>query len=207
MKRQHAIDSIYYYILRKIMKNSMQLLMVQTSLPHRQQQNKNSRESFLVNIMNKKGIIIQPNHTKWARIKQVLMTQIVQTKIECLRLVFIAGDSILQHVHGWEFSNAEQRVSVKSFSGSRAEDMKDYLKPLIRKKPYTIILHVGTNDIKDDKKTAEVVAAGILNLGTQIKDNSPHIKVCISGITIRKDKAAILNKIKNVNNVLTHLHR
>ena len=79
------------------------------------------------------------------------MTQIVQTKIvftsrgdESDKLVFIAGDSILQHVYGWELSNAKQRVSVKSFSGSTAEDMKDYLKPLIRKKPDTIILHVGT---------------------------------------------------------------
>ena len=109
----------------------------------------------------------------------------------------IEHNSILQHVHGWELSNAKQRVSVKSFSGSTAEDMKDYLKPLIRKKPDT--------DIKDDKKTAEVAAAGILNLGTQIKDNSPHTKVCIYGITIRKDKAAIHNKIKNVNNIRTRV--
>ena len=111
------------------------------------------------------------------------------------KLVFIAGDSILQHVHGWELSNAKQRVSVKSFSGSTAEDMKEK----------AIILHVGTNDIKDDKKTAEVAAAGILNLGTQIKDNSPHTKACISGITIGKDKAAIHNNIKNVNNILTRV--
>ena len=92
------------------------------------------------------------------------------------KLAFIARDSILQHVHGWELYNAEQRVSIKSFSGSRAEDMQDYLKPLIRKKPDTMILHVGTNDIKDDTKSAEVhiVAAGILNLGTQIKDNLPR---------------------------------
>ena len=89
------------------------------------------------------------------------------------KLAFIAGDSILQHVHGWELSNAVQRVSVNSLSGSRAEDMQDYLKPLTRKKPNTMILHVGT-DIKDDTKSAEVVAAGILNLGTQIKDNLPR---------------------------------
>ncbi|CAB4033160.1 Werner syndrome ATP-dependent helicase-like, partial [Paramuricea clavata] len=80
------------------------------------------------------------------------------------KLAFIAGDSILQHVHGWELSSDEQRVSVKAFSGSRVEDMQDYIKPLIRKKPDTMILHVGTNDIKDDTKSAEVVAAGILNL-------------------------------------------
>ena len=97
-----------------------------------------------------------------------------------------------------------QRVSVNSLSGSRAEDMQDYLKPLTRKKPNTMILHVGT-DIKDDTKSAEVVAAGILNLGTQIKDNLPRTKVCISGITVRKDKAAIQNKIKNVNDILTRV--
>ena len=53
--------------------------------------------------------------------------------------------------------------------------------------------------LKTTKKTAEVVAAGILNLGTQIRDNLPHSKVCISDITFRKDKAAVQNKIKNVN--------
>ncbi|CAB3980152.1 RNA-directed DNA polymerase from mobile element jockey-like [Paramuricea clavata] len=91
-----------------------------------------------------------------------------------VKLVFIAGDSILQHVHGWDLSNDKQRVSVKSFSGSKADDMQDYIKPLLRKKPDEIILHVGTNNIKDNAKTAEVVAAGILNLGTQIKDSLPY---------------------------------
>ena len=80
--------------------------------------------------------------------------------------------------------------------------MKDYIKPLIRKKPYTIILHIGTNDIKDHTKSAEVVAAEILNLGFQVKDNLPYTKICISGITVRKDKAVIQNKIKEVNDVL-----
>ena len=97
----------------------------------------------------------------------------------------------MQNVIGWQLSNSEQRVSVRSFSGSKTEDMKDYIKPLIRKKLGTIILHIGTNDIKDHTKSAEVVAAEILNFGFQIKDNSPHTKICISGITVRKDKAAI----------------
>ena len=69
--------------------------------------------------------------------------------------------------------------------------MKDYLKPLIPKKSDTIILHVGTNEIKGNTKTTKLVAAGIINLGTQINDKSPNTKVCISGITFRKDKAAI----------------
>jgi hypothetical protein len=118
------------------------------------------------------------------------------------KLVFIAGDSILQHVHGWNLSNDDQRVSVKSFSGSKVEDMQDYIKPLLRKKPDEIILHVGTNDIKDNSKTAEVVAAGILNLGTQVKESLPRTNVCISGIITRKDKSNIQEKINTVNDIL-----
>ena len=124
------------------------------------------------------------------------------SKTEDKKLIFIAGDSIVQHVHGWELSNAKQRLAVKSFSGSKAGDMADYLKPLIRKTPAEIIVHVGTNDIKDDSKSAEVVAAEILNLGNQIKDKLPDTNVTISGITVRKDKASVNNKINNVNVIL-----
>ena len=169
-----------------------------TDFSKHNEQERNNQSTKLFNMGKNKASFNDANRTDKNRVS-------TSRGGESGKLVFIAGDSILQHVHGWELSNAKQRVSVKSFSGSTAEDMKDYLKPLIRKKPDTIILHVGTNDIKDDKKTAEVAAAGILNLGTQIKDNSPHTKVCISGITIRKDKAAIHNKIKNVNNILTRV--
>ena len=42
--------------------------------------------------------------------------------------------------------------------------MRDFLKPLIRKKPDEVILHIGTKDVKDNSKTAEVVAAGISSI-------------------------------------------
>ena len=121
------------------------------------------------------------------------------------KLVFIAGDSIVQHVHGWELSDAERRVAVKSFSGSKIEDMRDFLKPLIRKKPDEVILHIGTNDVKDNSKSAEVVAAGILNLGTQVKESLPGTKVSFSSITVRKDRHSIQNKIENVNAILKRM--
>ena len=41
------------------------------------------------------------------------------------RKKIIAGDSIIQHVHGWELSNENCNVAVKSFSGSKIEDMQD----------------------------------------------------------------------------------
>ena len=93
-------------------------------------------------------------------------------------------------------------MAVKSFSGSKTEDMADYLKPLMRKTPDEIIVHVGTNDVKDDTKSAEVVAAGILNLGNQIKDKLPNTKVSFSSLIVRKDKTSVLNKINNINVIL-----
>ena len=41
-------------------------------------------------------------------------------------------------------------MSIKSFSGARVKDMEDYLKPLIRKEPDELILHMGTNNIRDN---------------------------------------------------------
>jgi len=72
----------------------------------------------------------------------------------------------------------------------------------MRKTPDEIIVHKGTNYFKDDTKSAEVVAAGILNLGNQIKDNSPNTKVSISSLIVRNDKTSVLNKINGINIIL-----
>ena len=53
-------------------------------------------------------------------------------------------------------------MSIKSFSGSRVEDMEDYLKPLIHKEPDELILHMGTNNIRNDDPRE--VAEGIVNV-------------------------------------------
>ena len=55
------------------------------------------------------------------------------------KLVFIVGDSIIQHVEGWDLSTNDRHVAVKSFSGARITNMDDYLRPLLRKKPDEII--------------------------------------------------------------------
>ena len=117
------------------------------------------------------------------------------------RMVLVAGDSIVQHVHGWELSDDEMRVAVKSFSGVKTEDMKDYLKPLIRREPEEIILHVGTNNIKG-QESARMVADHIVNLGLQIQENSPKTKVTISGLILRRDSSNLIAKIKHTNALL-----
>jgi lysophospholipase L1-like esterase len=44
----------------------------------------------------------------------------------------------------------------------------DFIKPITRKSPEKIILHVGTNDLKNSP--AKVIADSLLNLTTQIKE-------------------------------------
>ena len=64
--------------------------------------------------------------------------------------VYIVGDSIIQHVQGRLFRSTDRYVAVKSFSGARVEDMEDFLKPFMRREPEEILLHVGTNNIRDE---------------------------------------------------------
>ena len=111
-------------------------------------------------------------------------------------MVLVAGDSIVQHVHGWELSDDEMHVA-----GAKTEDIEDYLKPSIRREPEEIILHVGTNNIKG-QESARMVADHIVNLGLQIQENSPMTKVTISGLILRRDSSNLIAKIKHTNALL-----
>ena len=51
--------------------------------------------------------------------------------------------------------------------------MRDYLKPILRRNPHRIILHVGTNDTKHNK--AKKIMDDIDSLCQEIKDTNPEI--------------------------------
>ena len=119
------------------------------------------------------------------------------------RLVYNAGDSIIQHVQGWNLSTENRHVSIKSFSGARVEDMEDYLKPRIRKEPDELILHMGTNNIRDDDPRE--VAEGIVNVAFQIEQNSPNTNISISSILLRSDKSQLNDTINETIKILRSL--
>ena len=108
----------------------------------------------------------------------------------------IAGDSIIQNFRGWSLSKAN-KVVVKSFPGATTEDMEDFIKPIIRKEPDNIIIHVGTNDVKAQEP--RLTAEGIVNLALQIEGDAPNTNLTISGLTTRADdkegNVSIVNKI------------
>ena len=70
--------------------------------------------------------------------------------------IFDMGDSIVKDVKGWLLSR-KLYVKVYSFSGTDTEDMFDYIKPLINRKPDEIIIHCGTNDLCSIKAPEEIV--------------------------------------------------
>ena len=79
--------------------------------------------------------------------------------------------------------------------------MEHYLQPSLATKPKAIILHVGTNDLKNSS-SARNVAEKIVNLGNMIATNSPNTSVTISAITQRSDEESLKMKVKDCNKVL-----
>ena len=73
----------------------------------------------------------------------------------------LVGDSMIKQIQGRRFGKkVGHRVVVKSFPGANTNNiMKHYLMPTVDKSPQQIILHVGTNDLRDHSPT--VVAENI----------------------------------------------
>ena len=116
-------------------------------------------------------------------------------------VVVIVGDSLVKNVQGWKVSNSKRiKTVVKAFPGASVEDMFDYIKPTIKRHPEEIVLHVGTNDLKnsDSRKVAE----RIVDLGNFIEAESPETKVTISNLLLRTDDPALNSKTEQVNNIL-----
>ena len=88
-----------------------------------------------------------------------------------------------------------------SFSGATVSDMEDFVKPLTRRTPDKMILHVGTNDLRSHC-TPKAIADSIVNIVTQVKEDSPGTDVGISAILVRSDKQDFAAKAIQVNNIL-----
>ena len=59
---------------------------------------------------------------------------------------------MIKHMNGYKLPKANTQVRVSSFPGSTTHDMVDYIKPILRKEPSKLVLHVGTNNLKSCAK-------------------------------------------------------
>ena len=67
---------------------------------------------------------------------------------------------------------------VKSYSGATSKDIVDFVKPAARRKAKGIILHSGTNDLKQDEPKS--IVEQLLDIGYVTHSVSPKTKVCFS---------------------------
>ena len=96
-----------------------------------------------------------------------------------------------------------RKVKVRSFPGATTKDMHDYIKPLLKKAPDNIILHIGTNDTVN--YTSRAVLDNILSLKTFIEKSLPNSQVSISNIINRTDNGKATLTVKKVNEHLSSL--
>ena len=114
----------------------------------------------------------------------------------------IVGDSMIKGLDKQKLSS-KVNVKVRSFPGAVINDMYDYLKPLIKKRPHHIILHVGTNDTVETAST--VIVNKLLALKQFVKKELPMSNVIILTPILRTDIGKASLTTRNVSKHLLDL--
>jgi len=97
----------------------------------------------------------------------------------------IIGDSMLYSIDETRMDKNNQ-VKVFCHRGADVNDIRDHIKPILRRKPKNIILHIGTNDCVN--QSANQIFGNLQSLSTEITKSNPQCNVFISTIIKRKDK-------------------
>ena len=127
------------------------------------------------------------------------------------RKTVIVGDSLVKGLNQYKLAkSSKQNVGVKCFAGATVGDMSDYIKPVLRRKPDNIVLHVGTNDTTSRKATE--IMNDIDKLCQEIKEAAPETEIIISELVNREDNTKAKTTVNEVNKLLgdyctaTNLH-
>ena len=112
----------------------------------------------------------------------------------------IVGDSMISGIDETMISRKGRIVKVRPFSGATIEDMYDYLKPMLRKCPDNIILHVGTNNAA--REPARTVFDKLLSLKSFIEKTLPNCKISMSNLIKRTDSNEAAKTVDKVNELL-----
>ena len=71
--------------------------------------------------------------------------------------------------------------------------MADHIRPIVRRKPDSIIIHVGTNSLRNSNSSREC-ADEIVDIGRMVDQEG--ISVAISGLTARADDSELTKRAK-----------
>ena len=117
----------------------------------------------------------------------------------------IAGDSILYGIDEKKICQ-NGSVKVRAFPGATIEDLKDYyIKPLLRKQPSKVILHVGTNNASVKNASPDQILNALLDFKKDIEDQIPGCIVVLSMPTKRFDNEKLGKIIESLNDKISNL--
>ena len=97
-------------------------------------------------------------------------------------------------------SKRDRKVKVKNFPGATIDDMYDYIKPLLKKCPDNIILHVETKNTVNE--LSKVVLGKLLDLKKSIENTLPQSNVVISNLITRTDNSKASLTVVKTNELL-----
>ena len=120
--------------------------------------------------------------------------------------VVIIGDSMIKHLDPKRIQNGLQnrKVTIKTFPGARIDDMKHYAVPTLTTKPNTLIVHIGTNDLRNN--TPSNLLSSLEDLGEMIMQyTNKNTNLIWSEIITRTHDPTLTNKVNLVNNSLARL--
>ncbi|CAB4016163.1 Scavenger receptor cysteine-rich type 1 M130, partial [Paramuricea clavata] len=117
--------------------------------------------------------------------------------------VAIVGDSMLKHINPTQLRRSTRsfNTQIKTFPGAKVSDMEYYVKPTLARTPDHLVLHVGTNDVR--QSTPQEITNAISMLGQQIKKELPTTNLAISEVITRNDDPSLNTKITELNTKLS----
>ena len=95
-------------------------------------------------------------------------------------------------------------MKVRQFSGATRTDMYDNLKPILKRHPELLILHIGTNGTS--KYPPNKILYKVLSLKRLIASQNEKCKIIILTLTIRVDSSKKGNAVQKLNNTLEELN-
>ena len=116
----------------------------------------------------------------------------------------IVSDSMVKYLNANRLKrsmpNGNHNIHVETYRGSTTVAIAHHIRPCLVKQPDQIVLHVGTNDIRD--KQPEEIVDGIMKIQKIIKKECPKTTVIVSELLHRNDKIEYTQKVKKVNIML-----
>ena len=117
--------------------------------------------------------------------------------------VAIIGDSMVSGLKEELLSNKKHQVKVRCCRGATVEDMFDYVKPILKRKPDSVVLHVGTNNARD--MTSRNILDKLLQLKTAVLDSDENCKVILCQPMTRVDNDKAGFTISKLNDLLVEM--